>query len=240
MASLEISTSAPAPQVVELGRPAGDNQLERAVWDPPFWYAHRRLTKMTDHVLDVPTSFGPDVMKATQLGKLRLIEFASVPGGSSRLATSDEWSEVESRTSTIWTALSEAQRKKFITTQLPGWFSYLMSSLLFLALLSVFVGFLVRQPQAGWSLPGNLLIPFMLFVLSLGAIGASASIGMNALSLQEDASFEISNTKLVWLRLVVGALFGTLLTFPWAFSIFQSFLTALSADPKPGGELRQC
>ena len=191
---------------------------DKPIWDPAFERAHTRLMRLCTHIFQVDTSFDVQVQQAARLGEINLIEFATFPKNSRR-PTAEEWSQVESRTHTIWTALSEAQRRKFITTQVPGWFSYLMSALLALTVASVLAAFLIRT--GSWRMiPGALLLPFMSFVIALGAIGASASIGMNALSVQDDATFDISSGKFLWLRLLLGALFGALLTLPWGFPVF--------------------
>jgi hypothetical protein len=181
-------------------------------------------------VLEVPASFADEVLKAARLGGLNMLEYAALPSRGRR-ATVDEWSEVEERTHAVWAALSDAQRRRFLTTQVPGWFAYAMSAFMVMVLASVLVAFLVRTSSEWQKIPGVLLLPFMAFVVSLGAIGASASIGMNALSVQEDATFDISNGKFLWLRIVLGALFGATLTFPWAFPVFQTFITTLQSSP---------
>jgi len=199
------------------------------IWDMDFARAHTRLIRLCDHVYEVSSSFDANVLKAAQIGDIRTLPFSAIPG-SGRRATDAEWIEVGARSLTIWSAFSEVQRKRFITTQVPGWFSYLLSAFLLLAIASVFAAFLIRTEY--WTaVPGNLLVPFLIFVISLGAIGAAASIGMNALSLQDDASFDISKGKFLWLRLLLGALFGVILTISWSFPVFQTFISALQANP---------
>lgn len=80
-------------------------------------------------------------------------------------------------------------------------------------------------------IPGGILIPFLLWIIALGAIGAAASIGMNALSVQDDATFDVSSGKFIWLRLVLGALFGTVLTLPLGFDTFDTFLKGFGQAP---------
>jgi hypothetical protein len=59
--------------------------------------------------------------------------------------------------------------------------------------------------------------------MSLGAIGSIAFIGMNALSLQEDITFDLTNSRLIVLRIALGALFGLVLTLPFGFQEFLGF-----------------
>ena len=112
------------------------------------------------------------------------------------------------------------------------------TDLLALVMFSVLAAWLI-QKGVWQTVTGELLVPFMTFVIGLGAIGASASIGMNALSVQEDATFDISNGKFLWLRLLLGALLGTMLTFPWAFPVFQAFVRGLLASPAAEVDIQQ-
>jgi hypothetical protein len=68
--------------------------------------------------------------------------------------------------------------------------------------------------------------------MSLGAIGSVAFIGMNALSVQEDATFDLTNSRLMALRISLGALFGLVLTLPT--DGFNSFVTFCSQILHPG------
>lgn len=212
-----------------------DDGSRGAIWDPAFQRAHKRLMLLSEHLLRLTTTYSNEVRDAARLGALNTVLYSKVPFNA-RTANAEEWAKVEDRSQTIWSALTEAQRRQFITAQVPGWFSYVLSALLLLALSSVFVGFLIAinfWPQ--WR--GGQLIPFMTFVIALGAMGASASIGMNALSLQDDATFDISSPKFLWLRLLLGALLGAVLTFPWGFDVYKAFIQNLANDPALAKEL---
>jgi hypothetical protein len=67
----------------------------------------------------------------------------------------------------------------------------------------------------------------VVWLASLGAIGSISFVGMNALSVQDDATFDISNTKLLVLRISLGALFGVVLTLPFGFNSFTTFIDLL-------------
>ena len=66
--------------------------------------------------------------------------------------------------------------------------------------------------------------------MSLGALGAVAFIGMNALSVQSDVTFDLSNTRLAFLRITLGALLGAVLTLPFGIDAFKQF-AFLAANP---------
>lgn len=194
--------------------------------DWEFLRALRRLKDLSAFLSQASAVPTPVVRQAALLGGLNQLGRTLAVKG--RRATFLEWTQVEQRTQTIWAALSEQQRRKFLTTQAPGWLSWVISIFVVLAAAALVIAFLVHQNKF-YSLPGANLIPFLVWIISLGAIGATSSIGMNALSVQDDATFDISNGKFIWLRLVVGALFGTVLSLPFGFGPFVVFLGDLAA-----------
>lgn len=174
---------------------------------------------------------------AARLGPLNTLKFTNSPRG--RDATNSEWVAVEERAQEIWNVLSDAERRRFNSTQVPGWFSYLVS--VFLAVAIVSVGFAYSKVVKTDGTATILLWAFLLFVVASGAMGATASIGMNALSLQDDATFDLSVRKFLWLRVALGALFGTLLTLPWGFPVFLVFVRdlGLAAPAKVAIQMEQ-
>jgi Sec-independent protein secretion pathway component TatC len=67
----------------------------------------------------------------------------------------------------------------------------------------------------------------MMWLASLGAVGSIAFIGMNALAVQDDATFDLTNHRLIVLRIALGALFGVVLTLPFGFKDFLDFVVGL-------------
>ncbi|MFM0051538.1 hypothetical protein [Caballeronia grimmiae] len=76
----------------------------------------------------------------------------------------------------------------------------------------------------------QIVVSYVIWLVSLGAIGAVAFVGMNALALQRDITFEL-NSKLISLRIVLGALFGVVLTLPFGFSTYWEFLAQIRHKP---------
>jgi hypothetical protein len=104
-----------------------------------------------------------------------------------------------------------------------------------IALLSLFGAFMYVA-QIHW-----VLAAYMLWLASLGALGSIAFIGMNALAVQDDATFDLTNTKLILLRIALGALFGVVLSLPFGFRGFTEFvggLTAGGVEPESGFALQ--
>jgi hypothetical protein len=99
-----------------------------------------------------------------------------------------------------------------------------------LALLSLFLPFIYRSEQVAF-------VSFLIWVAALGGVGSIAFIGMNALAVQDDATFDITNTKLIALRIALGALFGAVLTLPVGYPSFLAFLNELTGDKNPPNEV---
>jgi len=81
-----------------------------------------------------------------------------------------------------------------------------------------------------------IVVSYVIWLVSLGAIGAVAFVGMNALALQRDITFEL-NSKLISLRIVLGALFGVILTLPFGFSTYWEFLAQIRHKPAAGNNI---
>ena len=219
------------PGAGALTEPMSEAPLSTTLSDLEFSKVLTRLRQIASYLTQLDIDVDTKVHEAARLGPLNLLKDAYPKKG--RLATGKEWDEAEIRTQIIWAALTSQQRRKFLATEIPGWFSYLVFVLMFVAISSIFAAFLITTGVLH-GVSGNLLGPFMVWIGALGAIGACASIGMNALSVQDDVTFDLSSSKFLWLRVVLGALFGTVLTLPLGFVGFQQFLTALEASSGTG------
>lgn len=65
---------------------------------------------------------------------------------------------------------------------------------------------------------------YLVWLMSMGAIGSIAFIGMNALLVQEDITFDLLNTRLISLRIALGSTFALVLAAPFAHDGFMKFL----------------
>lgn len=161
--------------------------------------------------------------------------------------TEDEWSRVEDLTQALFQLLTPSLRKRFILGDIPRQVVTLPLVLMSFALVSLFGALIVPQFNEAIersALVGPIVLGFYcVWLLSLGAIGAIAFIGMNALSVQEDVTFDLSNNRLISLRIVLGALFGLVLTLPFGFHDFYSFCSDIwggnftENDNKPASAL---
>jgi hypothetical protein len=212
--------------------PEGETRLS----DREFLRALSRLKALSAYLSQISSTPASSVRQAALLGGLNQLRPALDRKG--RSAIYEEWSQVERRTQIIWAAMPEQQRRKFLTTQAPTWLSWVMAFFVVVAAVALVVAFILHWPQGTGSpstqlteLPAHNLVPFLVWIMALGAIGGASSVGLNALSVQDDASFDISNSRLICLRLIIGALFGTVLTLPFGFGPFSRFLTDLGNPP---------
>jgi len=77
------------------------------------------------------------------------------------------------------------------------------------------------EPTLGSS--GTIILYYITWLITMGCIGAVAFIGMNAISAQDDIAFDISNVRLMVLRVVLGGLFAMVLTIPFGSESFIEF-----------------
>ena len=152
-----------------------------------------------------------------ELGNLNLFRFD--PQG--RYPNSEEWAELEHRSNELYRHLSEADRRRFLYGQIPR---VVIRTAIFLG---IFV--LATLMTAALFVPSHklLFVAFLTWVAALGGIGSIAFIGMNALAIQDDASFDITNKKLIGLRVMLGALFAVVLTLPFGPDSFFHFIEQL-------------
>ena len=178
---------------------------------------------------DGKKSVGPDALSFGELNLLRYHPFG-------RLPTEEEWERLEFHTQVLFRLPNEAIRRKFVLGGIPWWMSGLPIIFAFLALMSLMLA-IMSQQRNFFNLysAGEAILPFyLIWLMSLGAIGSMAFIGMNALSVQDDATFDLSNTRLMVLRISLGALFGLVLTLPFGFAGFVEFISSISRVPVAG------
>lgn len=151
-----------------------------------------------------------------------------------RRPTVAEWAQVEQLTQELFGYMTEPLRRKYILGTIPWWISALPILLTVVALVSLILSVSFgTQPFLsvvdGKAVPtlimntSQILPYYTLWLLSVGGIGAVAFIGMNALSVQQDITFDLTNTRLMILRIVLGGLFALILTLPFGFEHYATF-----------------
>lgn len=174
-----------------------------------------KLKQLRSFLIEQAVPLGPTEV-TLNFGSLNLLRYR--PNG--RTPRLDEWTTLEELTQELFRHLSEPLRRRFLYSNLPWWVAQVAVVLGCLALTSlVFCTFL--SPR--------LILPFyLLWLASLGAVGSLAFMGMNALAVQDDATFDLSSGKLLVLRIALGALFAVVLTLPFGFHGFIEFVGLLS------------
>jgi len=176
-----------------------------------------RLKQLQEFLYQEAVPIDSAMSSALTMGDLSELHFH--PKG--RMATADEWGKVEKRTQAILSFLTPALRRKYLMGGTPWMVAWLPLYFLCLAILSLVFAMVVMN-ATDWP-EYSLFIVYLVWLLSLGAIGASASIGMNALSIQDDITFDLTNLRLMSLRVALGALFGVVLSLPFGYPEFLIF-----------------
>jgi hypothetical protein len=153
-----------------------------------------------------------------------------------RPPTQEEWAEVELHTQTLFRLLNDPLRKRFMLGQIPMWMATLALILAVIAVAALIGSAVTFHLTSGSATVGIDTLPcYLIWLTSLGALGSVAYIGMNALSVQEDITFDPTNRRLMVLRITLGALFGLVLTLPFGFAQFIEFIRFILNGPPEGG-----
>ncbi len=145
----------------------------------------------------------------------------------------EEWSKLEELTPVLFGLLPDRLRRKFIATGIPSWMTSTTIVIGGIAVVALIGAVLSLQYEWSWlgtkAGAGVNAFPFYsIWLVCLGAIGSIAFIGMNALSVQDDITFDLSNRRLMVLRIALGSLFGLVLTLPFGFGDFVNFCLSLN------------
>jgi len=206
---------------------------EYGVSDDHFIRNLKRLKELRSFLIEQAVC--PPGQATLVLGHLNLLRFDS----AGRMPTEQEWSLVESQTQELFAFLTPPLRRKFLMGNIPQWITWLAIAFAIAAVASLVASLItlaVSTTQAAeftgaefHQLPLALVPLYVFWLLSLGAIGSIAFIGMNALSVQEDATFDLTNARLMCLRIILGALFGLVLALPFGFRDFVIFCAELKS-----------
>jgi hypothetical protein len=136
-----------------------------------------------------------------------------------RPPTVEEWAEVERKIIIL---------EKYLTPNLLTYveINHLSGKILekvALCLLSISILVLVAALLLdSWYVP-LLLACFTVWSATTGALGSTAFLYVNALSIQVDPKVDLTSRTLVTMRLILGALFAVILTVPFGYESFYKF-----------------
>lgn len=144
-----------------------------------------------------------------------------------RLPTVEEWEDLDKRSQKLFSYLDDGLRKRFELSQAANLIARLPLLLIILAI--PFVG-LVSLIAAIFVVDRNLLLfgCYFFWTALLGALGAIAFLSMNALSIEENVTFDLRNRSLLAVRIVLGSLFGVVLSIPFGFYSFIAFWESIA------------
>jgi len=197
---------------------AGDDP-SNAIDDKQFIEDLGKLKDLRSFLIEQAVQLKPDEADILSFGKLNLLHWRS----DGRRPTEEEWDALEKLTQDLFRHLSDPLRRRFLYSRLPWWIPQMVGALGLIAFAS-----LIATTFAWGSVDWNRIVPlYLIWLASLGAIGSICFIGMNALSVQDDATFDLSNSKLLTLRILLGALFGIVLSLPFGAASFYDFIQNL-------------
>jgi hypothetical protein len=232
----EVTPAEPRKIVTSFGRHTmaiGAVGLERGVDapdsieinDPQFIRDLRRLKELRSFLIQEAINLSlDDSNNPLSFGKLNLLRYSL----NGRPPTESEWSGVEFHTQTLFRLLTEPLRRRFILGGIPMWVSGLPIFLALLALGALLGATVTSGPKQ--------LLCYLAWLMLLGAIGSVAFVGMNALSVQQDITFDLNNRRLMILRIALGALFALVLTLPFGLDGFTQFISGIRMNT-PSGEI---
>ncbi|CAN7649271.1 hypothetical protein [Mesorhizobium sp. LjNodule214] len=190
-----------------------------AVNDASFFEYVDRLKRLRNFLYQEAIPMSTAASEALEMGNLHVLYFHA----DGRMPTIEEWNQVERQTQLVYSILPPMLRRRFLLIKTPR--NLVILPVAFLSLIIISAITIVGVFNFSWQV--LIYVAFFLFWTgSLGSLGAIASIGMNALSVQNDITFDITNNALLSLRVIIGALFAVVLIFPFGYNgLFNFFYT---------------
>jgi len=140
--------------------------------------------------------------------------------------TLEEWKEVERKI----IALQKYLTPNLLTYVEINHLSGKILEKLALCLLGVSMGTLIAALLLEHSQNSLFLACFTVWSASTDALGSTAFLYVNALSIQVDPKVDLTSRNLVTMRLILGALFAVILTLPFGYESFNKFGHILMAS----------
>lgn len=226
---------APEPPMLPAPDAAAAEDGRTRINDDRFIKDLNRLKDLRSFLIQEAVVVAASDSRALEFGRLNQLQYNMLNDGRGRDPTPEEWSQVEWRTRVLFGLLTPALRRRFVLGAVPGMLAWLPLILALVALAALILA--IKSYNTDFlrmgSIGANALPFYLVWLMSLGAIGAIAFIGMNALSVQEDITFDLTNRRLIIMRIGLGALFGLVLTLPFGFQGFLDFCHTIVAGGEP-------
>jgi len=181
------------------------------------------------------------------LGRLNLLRFSEKSG---RAATLAEWNLLEQRQQALQQYFTPELSRRLRTIETRKIITHAPVFLLIIA--GIALALAIFPPhQSLFTAEQNLVIvergwqfgAYMAWTSSLGGLGALGFLAVNSLAIQNDATFDIGDKGLVVMRIILGALFGCIVSLPFCWEYFIEFATSIIsatahiAPAVPSGEV---
>lgn len=208
--------------------------IARDIRDLDFIGQLGKLRKIRDILVSEAVQIKDEDTGLLSFGSLNRLRWA--PKG--REPTAEEWEMVETRLDKLSLYINYQNRQKLQLSLAPKFLFWLPVILFIIAALSLAIAVFppdyaffstIGADGNGWR-----LFAFVLWLVSLGAMGAIAFLYVNALSIQVDASVDVTNRSFVAMRTIIGALFGVVISLPVTYDGFAKFCNFINGAATEG------
>jgi hypothetical protein len=208
-----------------------------AISDCNFISDLERLKALRLFVIKGVKSIGAEESNLLDFGPLEPLYLSNDDG---RVPTTEEWNKVEHVTQSLLNLLPQEMRKRFLVENneetpsiLATYGQYLGIAAVVSLISAMFIQYVTfRIHGVAVNTGVQIFIFYCLWLMTMGALGSIAFMGMNALSVQEDITFDLSNRHMIRLRIIVGAMLALTISVWFGFNGFYAFCNAVSTfDP---------
>jgi hypothetical protein len=200
-----------------------------AIRDKDFCDQLSRLKRIRGFVNREAIILSQTDIDALRLRHLWLIYFDPL----GRMPSEEEWEQLDRQVRVAFSHLPPDRRDVFMMTETPLLVVYLLVLFLIASCLCILLPSFFGT--ATW-LTTLMSVCYLFWSCCLGGLGSLAFVAMNALSVQRDITFDLTNVRLVSLRTVVGSLFAVVLSVPFGYQVFFDFCLNLLY---PGNQLAE-
>jgi hypothetical protein len=194
-----------------------------ALNDPRFITNLKFLTIIQRTITAHKLALSSEDEEALYLGRLHMLHLARRKDRRSdnncRPPHLEEWIEVERKIIALEKYLTPHLLQYVEINHLSGKILEKVALWLLGISMSTFITALLLD---NWYVP-LFLVCFTVWSATTGALGSTAFLYVNALSIQVDPNVDLTSRTLVTMRLILGALFAVLLTVPFGYQSFYKF-----------------
>jgi hypothetical protein len=195
-----------------------------AIGDMRFIQQLAALKSLKAFLLTEGVTILPEDAPLFSFGTLNQLQYRE--GG--RLPTVEEWDLLDQRSQKLVGYLDDPLRSRFQLRQTANLIAGLPVAFIIVALIFLVFATLTSDRTL-------LLLAYLSWTICLGGLGAIAFLSVNALSIQTDVTFDLTDKSLLAVRIVLGSFLGLVLSIPFGFDSFVAFCESIGrAAPDPG------